>query len=101
MSAQQLAETSALPCHADPRQNPGQTDPLTLSIFDPRIFRMYPPADHIKDYISEEDMTDIIKCYSGQPLIEEQLSKAELQAQGVQTWQEFVVQRAYASYFEI
>ena len=62
---------------------------------------MYPPADHIKHCITEQDMTDIIQCYTGQPLIVERLSKAELQAQGVQTWQEFVVQRAYISYFEL
>lgn len=32
---------------------------------------------------------------------EEELSKAELEVQGVQTWQEFVVQRAYISYLTI
>ena len=62
---------------------------------------MYPPADCIKDYITEGDMEDIIECYSGQALVKEELCKAELEVQGVQTWQEFVVQRAYISYFEI
>ncbi len=80
---------------------PGHTDPLALSIFTPQLFRMYPPADCIKGYITEGDMEDIIECYSGQALVKEELSKAELEVQGVQTWQEFVVQRAYISYFEI
>ena len=62
---------------------------------------MYPPADCIKDYITEGDMEDIIDCYSGQALVKEELSNAELEAKGVQTWQEFVVQCAYISYFEI
>ena len=62
---------------------------------------MYPPADFIKDYITEGDMEDIIECYNGQALVKEMLCKAELEVQGVQTWQEFVVQRAYISYFEI
>jgi len=46
-------------------------------------------------------MEDIIECYNGQALVKEELSKAELEVQGVQTWQEFVVQRAYISYFEL
>lgn len=62
---------------------------------------MYPPADNIKDYITQDDMQDIIECYNGQPLIKEELSQAELQVQCVRTWQEFVVQRAYTSYFEL
>ncbi len=62
---------------------------------------MYPPADVIKDYITVDDMEDIIECYTGQVMVKEELSKAELEAQGVKTWQEFVVQRAYTSYFEI
>lgn len=46
-------------------------------------------------------MEDIIECYNGQALVKEELSKAELEVQGVQTWQECVVQRAYISYFEL
>ncbi|KAL3141181.1 hypothetical protein ABBQ38_003524 [Trebouxia sp. C0009 RCD-2024] len=80
---------------------PGHTDPLSLSYFTPQLFRLYPPADCIKDYITEEDMEDIIECYNSQALVKEELSKAELEVQGVQTWQEFVVQRAYISYFEL
>ena len=76
-------------------------NPMSFSVFTPQLFRMYPPADCIKDYITEGDMEDIIECYNGQALIEEELSKAELEVHGVQTWQEFVVQRAYMSYFEI
>ena len=76
-------------------------DPLSLSTFTPGLFRMYPPADNIKEYVTQDDMQDIIECYNGQPLVMEELSQAELQAQGVRTWQEFVVQRAYVSYFEI
>ncbi len=72
-----------------------------LSTFTPELFWIYPPADGIKDYITEEDMEDIMECYNGQAMVHEELSRAELQAQGVQTWQEFVVQRAYVSYFEI
>ena len=82
-------------------QQPGQMDPLSLSIFTPQLFCMYPPSDSIKEYITQRDMEDIVDCYSGQALVKQEPSKAELQAQGVQTWQEFVVQRAYVSYFEI
>ena len=82
-------------------QTSGHTDPLSCSTFTPELFRMYPPADVIKDYITVDDMEDIIECYTGQVMVKEELSKAELEAQGVKTWQEFVVQRAYTSYFEI
>lgn len=78
-----------------------QTDPLSLSTFTPELFRMYPPTKSLREYITDDDMKEIIKCYSGQILVKEELSEAELQAQGVKTWQEFVVQRAYTSYFEI
>ena len=78
-----------------------QTSPLHLSTFTPKLFRMYPPAKFLREYITDDDMEEIIECYSGQALVKEELSEAELQAQGVKTWQEFVVQRAYTSYFEI
>ena len=71
------------------RQEPqelGQTDPLSLSIFTPQLFWTYPPVDGIKDYITEKDMEDITECYSGQALVKEELSKAELQAQGVHVY---------------
>lgn len=73
----------------------------TACVFTPQLFRMYPPAAVIKDYITEENMKDIIECYNGQALKKEEMSEAELQAQKVRTWQEFVVQRAYVSYFDI
>jgi len=76
-------------------------DPLSCSTFTPELFRMYPPADVIKDYVTVDDMEDLIECYTGQALVKEELSKAELEAQGMKTWQEFVVQHAYTSYFEI
>ncbi|DBA85101.1 TPA: hypothetical protein ACH3X2_005825 [Trebouxia sp. C0005] len=44
---------------------PGHTDPLSLSIFTPQLFRMYPQADGTKNYFTEGDMQDIIECYSG------------------------------------
>ena len=73
----------------------------SCSTFTPELFRLYPPADVIKEYITVDDMEDIIECYTGQALVKVELSKAELEAQGVKTWQEFVVQHAYISYFEI
>ena len=79
----------------------GYTDPLSCSTFTPELFRMYPQPDVIKDYITLDDMEDIIEYYTGQALVKAELSNAELEAQGVKTRQEFVVQRAYTSYFEI
>ena len=98
---QSASANHSIHCGLQESQKPGHTDPLSLSVFTPQLFRMYPPADCIKDYITEGDMEDIIECYSGQALVKEELCKAELEVQGVQTWQEFVVQRAYISYFEI
>lgn len=79
----------------------GHTGPLSCSTFTPELFRMYSQPDVIKDYITLEDMEDIIEYYTGQALVKAELSKAEREAQGVKIRQEFVLQRAYTSYFEI
>ncbi len=37
-------------------QASGHANPLSCSTFTPELFRMYPPADVIKDYITVDDI---------------------------------------------